>query len=96
MSRAPTWHVTVKKEPSSRPRIGRFVLTRKLGKGGQGSVYLAQDETLDRQVAIKVIHEDSIGGSARAGELPSEARMAARWASVASGLASIDTGSPTM
>lgn len=35
--------------------IGRFEVLRTLGKGSQGSVYLAKDPTLDRLVAIKVI-----------------------------------------
>lgn len=39
--------------------IGRFELVRSLGKGSQGSVYLAQDSVLDRLVAIKVLIEQS-------------------------------------
>lgn len=36
-------------------KIGRFELVKPLGKGSQGSVYLAKDPTLDRFVAIKVL-----------------------------------------
>ena len=39
--------------------IGRFEIIRKLGKGAQGSVFLAQDTHLKRQVAIKSISERS-------------------------------------
>lgn len=40
-------------------RLGRFRLLRELGRGGCGVVYLADDEQLERQVAIKVPGEAS-------------------------------------
>ncbi len=36
-------------------RLGRYLLTRKIGAGGMGEVYLAKDINLDRQVAIKIL-----------------------------------------
>jgi serine/threonine protein kinase len=37
---------------------GRYKLEAKLGSGGMSTVYLARDETLDRQVAVKVMHRE--------------------------------------
>jgi serine/threonine protein kinase len=37
-------------------RVGRFRVQKLLGAGGFARVYLAYDPTLDRQVAIKVLH----------------------------------------
>ncbi|MEO8724742.1 MAG: protein kinase [Acidobacteriaceae bacterium] len=34
-------------------RVGRFVIRKLLGAGGMGQVYLAEDTTLKRDVAIK-------------------------------------------
>ncbi|MBX3261919.1 MAG: protein kinase, partial [Labilithrix sp.] len=36
-------------------RLGRFRITRLIGKGGTGEVYAARDEDLDREVAVKVL-----------------------------------------
>lgn len=36
-------------------RVGRYIIKRPLGKGGMGTVYLAEDPMLKRWVAIKVV-----------------------------------------
>jgi tetratricopeptide (TPR) repeat protein/predicted Ser/Thr protein kinase len=43
--------------------VGRFRIERLVGVGGMGSVYLAHDRSLERQVAIKLHH--ATGGAAR-------------------------------
>ena len=37
-------------------RIGRFEVLRRIGAGGMGEVYLAEDSTLKRAVALKRVH----------------------------------------
>ena len=38
--------------------VGRYRIERELGRGGMATVYLARDLRHDRDVAIKVLHED--------------------------------------
>jgi Serine/threonine protein kinase len=42
---------------SSGQMLGRYEILRKVGEGGMGEVYLARDNDLDREVAIKLLHE---------------------------------------
>ena len=47
-----------------------------LGRGGMGEVYLAHDETLDRDVAIKFVASDKVGDEAAGRRLLHEAHAA--------------------
>jgi serine/threonine protein kinase/WD40 repeat protein len=65
-------------EPGAPPeRVGRYRILRRLGKGGMGTVYLAHDDDLDRQVALKVPHFDANDGPAALERFRREARAAA-------------------
>lgn len=56
----------------------RYRLIELLGSGGQASVYLAHDETLDRRAAIKFLSPAQIGSSEDSERFLREARAIAR------------------
>jgi hypothetical protein len=56
--------------------LGRYLLQRRLGAGGYGTVWLGWDEKLEREVAVKVIPREEDGPAPVRAER--EARVAAR------------------
>ncbi|WP_170319912.1 serine/threonine-protein kinase [Polyangium spumosum] len=64
-------------EPHDAPRIGRFMLRRRIGAGAMGAVYEAHDAQLDRLVAIKLVRRED-EANARTDRLLREARALAR------------------
>ncbi len=57
---------------------GRYVIQRKLARGGMATVYLADDQRLTRTVAVKVMHEGLGDDQDFIGKFDREARAAAR------------------
>ncbi|TWU24815.1 Serine/threonine-protein kinase PrkC [Novipirellula galeiformis] len=57
-------------------RVGRFTILREIGSGGFGVVYLARDETIGREVAVKLPRRDLIRDTLRRQQLVHEARTA--------------------
>ncbi len=59
-------------------QLGRYRLLEKLGQGGMGSVFLAQDTTLDRRVAVKILPPNSVNDPAAVARFQREAKALAK------------------
>ncbi len=66
-------------EPPTPPEIPGFTIERELGRGGQGTVYLARETALGRDVALKIIRTPAgVLSSARRARLRREVEIVAR------------------
>ena len=59
-------------------RLGEFRLLREVGRGGMGVVYEAEQETLGRRVALKVLPAGALADPQQVRRFEREARSAAR------------------
>jgi len=58
-------------------KLGRYEIRSKIGEGGMGEVYLAQDTTLDRRVALKILPPELAAHGDRMERFVREAKSAA-------------------
>src|SRR5262245_1874767 len=56
--------------------VGHYHITAKLGAGGMGEVFLAEDSRLERKAAIKLLPEDVAADPERRQRFLNEARAA--------------------
>ena len=65
-----TWHEGEK--------VGGYILGKQLGQGGMATVYLAHHPQLDREVAIKVMHQNFLDDEGFVARFKREAQIVAR------------------
>src|ERR671924_1765764 len=58
-------------------RLGRYEIRSKIGEGGMGEVYLAQDTKLDRKLALKILPVELAANADRMRRFTQEAKAAA-------------------
>ena len=59
-----------------REQIGHYQILKKLGAGGMGEVYLAQDTRLGRRAALKILPDNFASDSDRMSRFIREAKAA--------------------
>src|SRR5438067_11114662 len=62
---------------SAGTKLGRYEIRAKIGEGGMGEVYLAQDTKLDRKVALKILPSEVASNHDRMERFIREAKSAA-------------------
>jgi len=67
----------MKESLSDNTTISHYRIVSKIGAGGMGEVYLAEDTRLDRKVAIKVLPSEFVSSEDRLRRFVQEAKAAA-------------------
>ncbi len=65
------------KELAANTTLSHYRIVSKIGAGGMGEVYLAQDTKLDRKIALKVLPADVASNRGRMERFVREAKSAA-------------------
>ena len=58
---------------------GRYEIIRPIGYGGMAEVFLAHDQLLDRNVAVKMLRDQFLEDNELLEQFRREAKSAARW-----------------
>ncbi len=58
--------------------FAHFKIIEKIGEGGMGAVYLAEDQKLHRKVAIKILHPEAFDNNEKQERFKREAKTAAQ------------------
>src|SRR6266568_9544978 len=66
----------MKQELTANTTLAHYRIVSKIGEGGMGEVYLAQDTKLDRKVALKILPADVASDDTRMRRFIQEARAA--------------------
>ena len=59
-------------------KVGAYILGKQLGQGGMATVYLGHHPQLDRQVAIKVMHQNFLDDEGFVARFKREAQIVAK------------------
>src|SRR5438445_12052106 len=65
------------KEPAANTTRSHYRIVSKIGEGGMGEVYLAQDTKLERKVALKILPAELAANQDRMRRFVQEAKVAA-------------------